>query len=64
MKSLHLASIILLIIGGLNWLLVALTGEDIGIRYLTPQLSQIVYVLIGLAAVYEIFTHKKNCKTC
>lgn len=64
MKSLHLASVVLLIIGGLNWLLVAITGNDIGALYLTPQLSQIVYVLVGIAAIYEIFTHKKNCRLC
>jgi len=64
MKSLHLASVVLLIIGGLNWLLVAATGNDIGGLYLTPQLSQVVYFLIGVAAIYEIFTHKKNCRTC
>ena len=64
MKSLHLASVVLLIIGGLNWLLVAITDNDIGALYLTPQLSQIVYVLIGIAAIYEIFPHKKNCRLC
>lgn len=64
MKGLHLISIVLLILGGLNWLLVGLTQSDLGARYLTPELSQILYILVGLAAIYEIFTHKKNCKLC
>ena len=28
------------------------------------QITMIVYVLVGLAAIYELVTHKKTCKMC
>ena len=60
MKKLDLLAATLLIIGGLNWGLVALAefdlvawlfGEEFGTTNLT---SRIVYGLVGLAAVYGI----------
>ena len=47
----------LLVIGGLNWLLVGVFGFDIG-RVFGGQsaiVSRIVYVLVGLAALYTLF---------
>ena len=47
----------LLIIGGLNWLLVGVFGFDIG-KFLGGQSavhSRIIYVLVGLAALYTLF---------
>jgi uncharacterized membrane protein YuzA (DUF378 family) len=58
MKKLDLAAAILLIVGGLNWGLVAIAkfdlvawifGKDFGG---TNAASRIVYGLVGLAAVY------------
>lgn len=58
---------ILLIIGGLNWLLVGLFGWDIftvtGLG-MSSVVARIVYILVGLSAIYELFTHKQNCKAC
>lgn len=62
MKSLHSIAFILLIIGGLNWLLVSL-GSGVG-NYLPSGLTQLIYVLVGLSAIYEIATHKSRCKDC
>jgi len=66
MKSLHSVTFILLVIGGLNWLLVVL-GWDIG-SWMSAgwwmTLVKIIYVLVGLSAIYEIATHKKRCKEC
>ena len=58
----HKVTFTLLIIGGLNWLLEAF-GYGIG-NYLSGSVSMIIYVLIGLSAVYEIAMHKKNCRMC
>jgi uncharacterized membrane protein YuzA (DUF378 family) len=58
----HKIAFILLIIGGLNWLLTALNA-GIG-NYVAPNVATVIYVIIGLAAIYEIVTHKKNCKHC
>lgn len=60
--KLHKLAFILLIIGGLNWLLEAF-GYGIG-NYVSDSVAQAIYILVGLAAIYEIFGHKKNCKTC
>lgn len=62
----HVIAFILLIIGGLNWLLVGLFGWDIGsyLGGMAGPVSRTIYVLVGLAAIYELATHKKNCRLC
>ncbi|MEK7616390.1 MAG: DUF378 domain-containing protein [Patescibacteria group bacterium] len=62
-KGLHMVTWILIIIGGLNWLLIGLFDWGIG-EILGDSLSRIVYVLVGLSAVYELITHAKHCKYC
>ncbi|HVY67272.1 MAG TPA: DUF378 domain-containing protein [Patescibacteria group bacterium] len=66
MKALHIIAWILVIIGGLNWLLVGLFKWDIGSLFggMDMMVSRIIYILVGLAALYELFTHKSNCKMC
>jgi uncharacterized protein len=66
MKSMHTIAFILLIIGGINWLLVGVAGWDIGMIFggMSATISKIIYVLVGLAALYEVFTHKNRCKNC
>jgi len=58
----HKVTYVLLIIGGLNWGLEAF-GFGIG-QYLGDSISQIVYILVGLSAIAEIFGHKKLCRNC
>lgn len=62
----HIATFTLLLIGGLNWLLVGFFGWDVGELFggQGAVISRVIYVLVGLAALYEIATHKTNCKTC
>ena len=66
MMKLHKVTFLLLLIGGLNWLLVGAAKWDIGMLLggQTAIASRVIYVLVGLAAVLEIVTHKKNCKDC
>ncbi len=73
MKALHGVSFTLLVIGGINWLLIGLAGwfsagsdwNIVGkIFGGAPWLLNLVYVLVGLSAVYLIATHKKTCKCC
>lgn len=66
MKGLHMLSFILLVVGGLNWLLVGLFGWDVGEIFggQGAAISRLIYVLVGLAAIYEAATHKGNCKVC
>ncbi len=69
--KLHNIAFILLIVGGLNWGLAGLGGffaSNWNVVNLIlgswPVVEWLVYVLVGLAAVYEVATHKGNCKSC
>ena len=65
MKSLHMVTFILLVIGGLNWLLVAFGYNLVDSVFGSGStLAVVIYILVGLSAIYEIVTHKKNCKNC
>jgi uncharacterized membrane protein YuzA (DUF378 family) len=66
MKGLHVVAWILLVVGGLNWGLYALTGWEVGSLFggMEAGISKTIYVLVGLAALYELFTHKKGCRSC
>ena len=66
MKMLHGLSFILVIVGGLNWLLVGLLGWDVGIIFggQGAMISKIIYILVGVSALYLAFTHKSDCKQC
>lgn len=67
MKGLHMVAWILVIVGGLNWLLQGVVGADIGALLLggmDAPLAKVVYVLVGVAALYELITHKQTCKVC
>lgn len=63
MKILHTIAFILLVIGGLNWLLIGLLDWGVG-DVLGMSLSKVVYILVGLSAVYLVATHKKDCRQC
>ena len=58
--KIHKVTFILLIIGGLNWGLEAL-GYGIG-NYVPSGLAMTVYVLVGLSALYQVFSHKSLCR--
>ena len=60
--SIHKVTFILLVVGGLNWGLEAF-GYGLG-NYVGETPAMIVYILVALSALYEVFTHKKNCKEC
>ncbi|QCR38339.1 DUF378 domain-containing protein [Nissabacter sp. SGAir0207] len=55
MKALNTIALLLLIIGGLNWLLVGLFQFDLVAVIFGGQtaiLSRIVYIIVGLCALY------------
>lgn len=54
MKALDKTAIALLVVGGLNWGLVGAANFDLVATLFGPMtaLSRIVYVVVGLAAVY------------
>ena len=59
---LHKIAFILVIVGGLNWMLEAF-GFGIG-NYIPGGIATILYILIGLAAIYELVSHKSSCRQC
>ncbi len=65
MKSLHMVTFILLVVGGLNWGLDALNYNLVEMLLGSwPVVVKAVYILVGLSAVYELATHKNNCSAC
>ncbi len=62
----HIVSFILLVIGGLNWLIFGLFQTDVGtwLGGMDTWIPRIIYILVGLAAIYELFMHKRSCKMC
>ena len=65
MKALHIVAFVLLVIGGLNWFLYAF-GWDLVSRIFGAGsgITNTIYILIGLSAIYEAVMHGKNCKMC
>ena len=71
MKALHMVTFLLTIVGGLNWGLVGLggfMGSDLNVVHMIlgsmPTIEWIVYILVGLSAIYLVIGHKKDCKVC
>lgn len=65
-KVLHIVAFTLLLIGGLNWGLIGLFGFDV-LDFVFADLvvvQQIIQTLVGVSAVYILFTHKGDCKIC
>ena len=60
MKRIDILAGVLLVVGGLNWGLVAVAGFDLvaalfGLEFgETNAASRVVYGLVGLAAVYQV----------
>ncbi|MFD0049997.1 DUF378 domain-containing protein [Actinomycetes bacterium NPDC127524] len=57
MKTLDVIALILLIVGGLNWLLVGLFQFDLVASIFGGQdaaLSRVVYIIVGLCAIYSL----------
>ena len=61
MNALDWGAMVLLIVGGMNWGLVGLFNYDLVAALFGTQsaLSRIVYVLVGLSALYSIYTSSK-----
>jgi uncharacterized protein len=65
MKKLHAIAFLLVIIGGLNWLLVGFGWNLVDAIFgAGSMISKIIYILVGLSAIALVVTHKKDCKCC
>jgi uncharacterized membrane protein YuzA (DUF378 family) len=68
MKHTHLIdtlAMILLIVGGLNWLLVGLFEFDLVATLFGHMglISRLVYILVGASAIWKIVCYAR-CKSC
>jgi len=53
LNTLDMVALVLVLVGGLNWLLYAFGYNLVNILFgMVPLLETIVYVLVGLSAVY------------
>ena len=73
MKATHVISFILVVVGALNWGLVGVgewSGAGLNWNLVNwifgswPAVEALVYVLVGVAALVLVFTHKRDCKAC
>lgn len=58
MKIVKLIALILVVVGGLNWGLVGLLDMDLVAKIFgdMSMLSRVIYVLVGLSALYMLIT--------
>ena len=66
MKYVHMAAFLLVIVGALNWGVLSVTGWEIGQLFggMDASISKVIYVLVGVSAVYLVLEHKKSCRVC
>ncbi len=61
-----MVSFLLVVVGALNWGLIGLLNFNLVETLLgsMPALENLVYVLVGLSAVYITATHRDLCSMC
>lgn len=65
MKYLHMIAFALVVVGGLNWGLTALGWNVVNLIFGSwPGLENLIYILVGLSALYMLFMHPRECKEC
>jgi len=64
-NTVHMITFILLVVGGLNWLLVGLADMNLVTMIFggMPMIEKAVYVLVGLSAIYQVVTQKSTSAT-
>lgn len=60
MKALNMVTLILVIIGGLNWGLVGIFNGDLIAAIFGTVLSRLIFVLVGLSAIWQIWVLYKQ----
>ena len=67
-----MTTFVLLVIGGLNWLVIGVAELFYSQQFdlvtwlfgSWPMAVNLIYVLVGLSAVYQAWSHPKDCKVC
>lgn len=65
MKALNLTTLILVIIGGLNWGFVGIADFNLvaALFGIDSAFSNLVYIIIGLSALYQLLPFVQACRT-
>lgn len=65
-KALHMVAFILAMVGAVNWGLVGLFSFNLVTTLVGswPTVERVVYILVGVSAVWIFVTHKADCKIC
>lgn len=64
-KTVHMVSFLLMAVGGLNWGLVGALDINLVTMILgTGMAANLVYMVVGLATILEIITHRGRCTDC
>ena len=66
MRLIHFATFGLVLVGAINWGMVAFFDFNIVsvVFGAGTTLERIVYALVGLSGLYLLATHKSDCKIC
>ncbi|OGK13341.1 hypothetical protein A3C98_02920 [Candidatus Roizmanbacteria bacterium RIFCSPHIGHO2_02_FULL_37_15] len=65
-KTLHILTYSFVVVGALNWGLVALLNFNLvnALFGSWPTVERLIYLLVGASAVYDFAGHAKYCKYC
>ena len=64
MRALHLLTLFLIIIGGLNWGLVGLFDFNLVLALFgATALTRIIYILVGLSALWQLIPFSQSLTT-
>jgi len=66
MKILHSVAFTLVLVGAVNWGLVGLFNYNLINVFLSsvPGVEKLVYIVVGVAAVWLAVRHGQDCRTC
>ncbi len=66
MVAVHMVAFLLVVVGGLNWGLVGLFNYNLVSMIFGswPMVERVVYMAVGLSALYLALNHKSDCRTC
>ena len=66
MKWLHFIAYTFLLVGGINWGLIGLFRFNLvnALFGASPMVEQVVYIVVGVSALYVLAMHKGDCKIC
>lgn len=66
MKALNLITLLLIIIGGINWLLVGTAQFDLVATIFGGEqatLARVIYILVGVSAIYQLVPFARALST-